>query len=64
MMCMALTRLYGVHDNLRYDEGAMNILATVMFNSSSHSSLSFFPPGGISYILTLGFPWNSVIIIE
>ena len=42
MMCMAMTRLYGVHDNLRYDEGATNILATVMFNSSSHSSLRFF----------------------
>ena len=42
MMCMALKRLYRVHDNLRYDEGARNILATVMFNTSSLSSFLFF----------------------
>ena len=42
MMCMALTRLFGVYDNLRYDEGVRNILATVMLNTSSLSSLLIF----------------------
>ena len=56
MMCMAFTRLYGVHDNLGYDEAARNILATVMFNASSLSSLLFLPPRGISYILAPWFP--------
>ena len=29
MMCTALTKLYGVHDNLSYDEETRNILATL-----------------------------------
>ena len=63
MMCMALTGLHGVHDNLRYD-GVRNILAIVMFNTSSLSSLLFLPPSRISYILALSLPWNNIIMIE
>ena len=56
LACLKLTRLYEVHDNLGYDEGGRNILATIMLNTSSLSSLLFLPPSGISYILALGFP--------
>ena len=39
MMCMALTKLYGVHDNLWYDEEMRNILATFSCSINFRPSL-------------------------
>ena len=42
MMCMALTKLYRVHDNLSYDEEMRNIMATFSCSINFKPSLFFF----------------------
>ena len=50
MMCIALTKLYGVHDNLSYDKETRNILATLSCSINFRASHfpPFFPPRGNS----------------